>query len=356
MRWRTSWGDRVLAWPLVPLAILILVSAIAGCGGHTGTGVPSTTKSLTPSTHGTTLGTTLGTAQSSTTSTAAPNVGQQHVVYAVGDSPLPGNETDSSAIASLVPLPADGLEMFLYLGDVYPGGSPADFAHYDSLFGGGGRDLRAKTASVIGNHESVSREKGWVPYWTGTLITPWPGSLTQTDPPYYTVKLGQWKFILLDTNRQVSVGSAQYDFLVKELQEPGYHSIVAGHSPRWSSGLHGNDPSLAAFWKEMCDNGAVAYLSGHDHNSQIQPARDAEGQVVSEGGCIQFVAGAGGGGHYQFHPGTGDATPEWGDDTHYAILRLTLRDQDFTADFIAEDGTLLHSQTFPVAAIPPQAG
>jgi hypothetical protein len=330
---------------LALLATLILVVAMAGCGGaRVTTGAPSTATSLSPSTS--------GTAQSSTTSTVASAAGREHIVYAVGDSPLPGNETHSSAIARLVPLPADGLELFLYLGDVYLSGSPADFAHYDSIFGGGGRDLRAKTASVIGNHESVSREEGWVPYWSGTLITPWPGSLTRTNPPYYTIKLGQWKFILLDTNRQVSVGSAQYDFLVKELKEPGYHCIVAGHSPRWSSGLHGNDSSLAGFWKQMCDNGAVAYVSGHDHNSQIQPARDAGGRVVSVGGCTQIVAGGGGGGHYKFGSGSGDSAPEWGDDTHYAVLRLTLRDRDFTADFIAEDRTLLHSQTFPVGAIP----
>ena len=345
MSWRTRRRHPLLrARPLVLLAILILVVAMAGCGAaHVRTGVPSTTTSLPPSTP--------SASQPSTTSTVTPQVSKQHIVYAVGDSPLPGAETISSRIAGLVPLPAEGLELFLYLGDVYPSGSPADFAHYDSIFGGGGRDLRQKTASVIGNHESVSREKGWVPYWSGTLTTPWPGSLTQTNPPYYTVKLGQWKFILLDTNRQLSVGSAQYDFLVNELKEPGYHCIVAGHAPRWSSGLHGNDSSLAAFWKEMCDDGAVAYVSGHEHNSEIQPPRDAEGRVVSEGGCIQLVAGAGGGGHYKFGSGPDDSTPEWGDDTHYAVLRLTLRDQDFTADFIAQDGTLLHSQTFLVGAI-----
>lgn len=330
-----------MAPPLVLLVILIVILTTAGCAGRTAPSVSSSTSSL-PVSH----------AQSTSTtqpSTAATQAREEHVVYAVGDSPLPGDEAHSSAIAHLLPLPAEGLELFLYLGDVYPAGSAADFVHYDSLFGGGGRDLRPKTAAVIGNHESVSRVRGWIPYWSGKLVTPWPGSLTQTDPPYYTITLGDWKFILIDTNRGLAVGSAQYDFVVKELRETGYHCIVAGHEPRWSSGLHGDSDAMDAFWKEMCADGALAYVSGHEHNSQVQPQRDAKGNVVSQGGCVQIVAGAGGGGLYRFGSGSRDATPEWGDDTHFALLRLTLRDQNFVADFIAEDGTLLHSQTFPVA-------
>jgi acid phosphatase type 7 len=345
-QWRRIPAGRLIL-PLVVLATLLLVLAVAGCGGgHSATTTVSTTTTTAPPPSPS------STSQSSTTTTVAARVAPRpHIVYAVGDSPLPGNETFSAGIARLVPLPSEGLELFLYLGDVYPFGWPADFVHYDSIFGGGGRDLRPRTASVIGNHESGARTRGWLPYWSGRLVTPWPGSRTQTSPPYYTVALGQWKFILLDTNRGLSEGGAQYDFLVRELKEPGYHCIVVGHAPRWSSGLHGDQSDVAPFWKAMCDYGAVAYVSGHEHNSQIQPRRDADGDVVSEGGCVQIVAGAGGAGHYEFGSAPDDAAPQWGDDTHYALLRLTLRDQDFTADFIAEDGTLLHSQTFPAATV-----
>ena len=53
---------------------------------------------------------------------------------------------------------------------------------------------------------------------------------------------------------------------------------------------------------------------------------------------------------YPFISGPGHAAASWRDDTHYALLRLTLRQNDFVADFIADDGSLLHSQTFPLSS------
>lgn len=224
-------------------------------------------------------------ASKSPTITPTSEVSQesQLVVYAVGDDTEPGNESVSHRLAGLIPLPSQGLDLFIYLGDVRMTGSPADFQRYDAIWGGGGRDLRTKTASLIGNHETASRETGWVPYWSGKLITPWPGSLTQTSPPYYTITLGAWKFIILDTTTSLASGSPQYNFLVQELKESGYRCIVCGHYPRWSNGLHGDDSDLDAAWKAMCTYGAVAYLSGHDHGSQVQPQRDGNGTVVSSG-------------------------------------------------------------------------
>lgn len=274
----------------------------------------------------------------------------QFVVYAVGDDTQPGMEAVSHRLAGLIPLPSQGLDLFLFLGDVRMTGSPADFQHYDSIWGGGGRDLRTKTASMIGNHESESRDAGWIPYWSGKLVTPWPGSLTQTAPPYYAVKLGNWKFIILDTMSPLGAGTPQYNFLVTQLKEPGYRCIVCGHHPRWSNGIHGDDADLDAAWKAMCDYGAVAYLSGHDHGSQVQPPRDRDGNAVKSGGCVQLIAAAGGAPLYPFLTGAGHAPATWRDDTHYGILRLTLQPAAFVADFIAENGTVLHSQTFAVAA------
>lgn len=277
----------------------------------------------------------------------------EHVVYAVGDAAAEGYVDMSSRLAAQVPLPSEGLEAFLYLGDVYQTGFPDDFLRYDAAFGSAGRDLRSKTAAVLGNHESGNRAVGWIPYWTGSLVKPWAGTLTQTDPPYYAFTVGSWKFIALDTTHDVSAGSAQYAFLVDELKEPGFHAIVFGHHPRWSNGRHGNTDSLDDAWKAMCDYGAVAYLSGHDHNLQIQPRRDRNGAVVPTGGTIQLVAGAGGARLYDFSSGPAYAQPTWGDSEHYGVLRLRLRKAGFVAEFIGEDGSRLHAQTFALQGTSP---
>jgi hypothetical protein len=323
------------------VALLVLsASIVVGCA----TG-PSSPQSVTTGSTSTALLAT-GNTESPETAAQAGSGAARHTVYAVGDDTQPGNEAVSKRLADLIPLPSDGLELFLYLGDVRTSGSLEDFARYDAAYGGAGHDLRIKTASLIGNHETGSREQGWIPYWNGSLVKPWPGSLTQTDPTYYTVKLGDWKFIILDTNLPLDEKSAQYAFLVAELKGPGYHLVVCGHDPRWSNGLHGNDGSLDVAWKAMCDYGALAYVSAHDHGSQIQPRRDRDGKVVKSGGCVQLVAGAGGAPLYSFMSLPGHAGAEWKDNDHFAIMRLTLDQTGFTVDFIAQDGTLLHSETF----------
>ena len=225
-------------------------------------------------------------------SSAATSAEAGLVVYVSGDIAGAKNLAVSRQLARQVPLPSEGLHLFVYLGDVYPSGSTEAFATYDLVWGGTGRDVRAKTAALVGNLDESARDSGWTPYWTGGLTPSWPGSLTQTDPPYYAVELGSWKFIMLDTNQDLQGGSAQHEFLVDELQEPGFRCIVCGHEPRWSSGQHGDNDELADAWKAMCDYGAVAYLSGHDHGSQMQPPRNAVGEATAEHGVVQIVAGA----------------------------------------------------------------
>ncbi len=324
-----------------PRARFILVALLLACSvvlfscEHDSTGNPPTSAGAT-----------------SAPETAPPSNSPagQRVVYAVGDDTYPDSVTVSHRLAALVPLPSQGLALFCYLGDVQTKGTAEDFRRYDAIWGGAGRDLRTKTVSIIGNHETGNLDKGWRAYWSGNLVTPWPGSPTQTHPPYYAVKLGSWKVIALNTTDDLRARSPQYDFLVAQLREGGYKCIVIGHHPRWSNGKHGDDADLADAWKAMCDHGAVAYVSGHDHNSQIQPRRAADGTVVSTGGCLQLVAGAGGAPLYSFRSGPGVSAPAWGDATHYAILRLTLQDAEFGVDFIAQDGSLLHSATFPAKA------
>jgi acid phosphatase type 7 len=325
---------------------MLAATACATGGGPRGTAAP--TSSVT----------TTAPAASLTTAAPAPSSitpGETGlVVYVSGDIAGAKNVAVSQQLAQQVPLPSEGLQLFVYLGDVYPGGSAEAFASYDSVWGGTGRDVRAKTAALIGNLDTSARDTGWIPYWTGKLAPTWPGSLTQTDPPYYAVELGSWKFIMLDTNQDLQAGSSQYGFLVGELQEPGFRCIVCGHEPRWSSGQHGDNDELADAWKAMCDYGAVAYLSGHDHGSQIQPLRNAAGKAAAEGesarGVMQIVAGAGGDTLYRFVSGTGHSAATWGDDTHFALLRLTLQSDSLACEFLAAGGTLLHAAVF---SLPP---
>jgi hypothetical protein len=107
------------------------------------------------------------------------------------------------------------------------------------------------------------------------------------------------------------------------------------------SATPGLGDSLGSLVEFQSEESIRKRYSGHEHNSQIRPERDVQGRVVSQGGWVRIVAGGGGAGLYAFASSPDDATPQWGYDSDYALLRLTLRDQDWTADFISKDGKLL---------------
>jgi hypothetical protein len=334
----------------IVLIVIVAAAALLGCSGDSrDTGAAPAAASSMPQGAAVSPSTT-DPPPASTDSGSPSATPDEIVVYALGDAALEETVGESLNLAEQIPLPEEGLDLFVYLGDVYPSGTSDDFRVYDRIWGGQGRDLRARTASIVGNHESDERKVGWVPYWSGETSARWPGSMTVTRPPYYTIKLQGWKLIALDTTDDLDMGSDQYEFLEKELKEPGYHTIVFGHHPRWSSGEHGDDDAVDDAWRAMVEDGAVAYVSGHEHNSQIHPPRDAEGTPVHTGGCVQIVAGAGGAAFYPFESGRGQSKPDWGDDSHYAVLRMTLRADAMEIAFVDQEGAALESR---IMSLPP---
>jgi hypothetical protein len=80
------------------------------------------------------------------------------VVWAVGDGAdgSPAGRRLARYVARQRPA------RFLYLGDVYEGGTAGEFArHYDPVYGA----LARRTDPVLGNHEFAQRAAGYFPYW-----------------------------------------------------------------------------------------------------------------------------------------------------------------------------------------------
>ena len=84
------------------------------------------------------------------------------VVWAVGDGGI-----DSPQAARLArSIAGAGADRLLYLGDVYPEGTPADFEeNYAPNYG----RLAARTAPTPGNHEAPIADQGYYPYWERAL-------------------------------------------------------------------------------------------------------------------------------------------------------------------------------------------
>jgi hypothetical protein len=164
----------------------------------------------------------------------APAPSGHATVWAVGDGA--NGSTASKAVAAVI---AGGHpDRFLYLGDVYPNGSAADFRRaYDPVYG----RLAARTAPTPGNHEWGQRAQGYFPYWKRKLghdLAPW-----------YAFDLAGWQILSLNSEAPHGPGSPQLRWLSRELATPGTCRLAYWHRPRFSAGLvHGDAPDTAPLW------------------------------------------------------------------------------------------------------------
>ncbi len=128
------------------------------------------------------------------------------VVWAVGDG------ADGSPVARRMArrIERDDPDAVLYLGDVYPSGSAADYArNYDPIYGA----LAPITWPTAGNHEWANRAAGYLPYWRRY----------GRAKPWYRFALGGWELIDLNSQEPHGAGSRQLRWLGRVAGERGHH-------------------------------------------------------------------------------------------------------------------------------------
>jgi calcineurin-like phosphoesterase family protein len=224
--------------------------------------------------------------------------GDHATLYAVGDG------ADGSARSARVVGLINQAEMdrFLYLGDVYEVGSPAEFdQNYEPLYGA----FKDRTSPTPGNHDWPAHRRGYDPYWDP------PGE--RSTPPYYAFEMAGWELISLNSEIDHGPASPQVKWLHERLGESGTCRIAFWHAPRYSAGVHhGDDPSVQPFWDALAGH-AVLVLNGHEHNYQ---------RFHPVSGIVELIAGAGG--HEAY--GVIETDPRLVDssDTTYGLLRIEL--------------------------------
>jgi hypothetical protein len=236
-------------------------------------------------------------------------------LWAVGDG------ADGGSVAKRLArrIARDRPKRFLYLGDVYPGGSAADFRdRYATVYGG----LARITAPTPGNHDWPARRDGYQPYWRGIL-----GSKV---PSWYQLRIGGWRILSLNSEAPHDPGSAQVKWLARTLRQGSGNCVLAfWHRPFQSAGLHGDAPDVAPLWRALRGKARIV-LNGHDHDLQRLRRRD---------GIVEYVAGAGGHGLYPVD--SSDQRLAFSDDRNYGGLRIVLGRRAAVLTFIAVDGTAL---------------
>jgi acid phosphatase type 7 len=155
--------------------------------------------------------------------------------------------------------------------------------------------FRSRSRPAIGNHEygSGGGTAGYRGYW-GARAGP-------AGRYWYSYDLGSWHVVVLNSNCRFvgcRAGGAQERWLRADLARHQTECTLAyWHHPRFSSGLHGSDPTVAPLWRTLERAGADVVLSGHDHSYERFGPQTSTGRA-SRNGMVQFVAGTGGVNNY----------------------------------------------------------
>jgi hypothetical protein len=204
------------------------------------------------------------------------------------------------------------------LGDaVYEHGTASEFRDCYSW-----RRFRTRTRAALGNHEYGSAG-----------ARPAKAYFRLPDRGYYSYELGSWHVVVLNSNCRPAggceAGSSQQRWLAADLAASAAPCTLAyWHHPRFSSGLHGSDVTMAALWRTLARARADVVLAGHDHHYERFAPID---------GIRSFVVGTGGRSLYPVLrrlPRSAAVNA-----SSYGVLRLTLRDRGYDWRFLPVGGT-----------------
>ncbi len=248
-----------------------------------------------------------------------------HTLLAAGDIAVCGKPGAQATAKLLDRLPGT----ILTLGDLaYWKGSAKEFRRcYDPTWG----RHKHRTWPAPGNHDYGSdRGAPYFAYWGSRAGEPGRG--------FYSVDIGPWHIVALNSNISAGPGSEQERWLRADLGATRARCILAyWHYPFFSSGRGGNIPKMATLYRTLYTFGASVVLAGHDHNYERFAPQDPRGRPDPEYGIRTFVVGTGGAwlsrrrksqltNSEVFHLGS------WG------VLKLSLFEDGYTWQFVPVDG------------------
>ena len=252
-----------------------------------------------------------------------PASGSDAVLVGAGDIADCGS-TGDEATAKLL----DGIAgtVFTAGDNVYESGTASQFANcYKPSWG----RHKGRTRPAAGNHDyNTAGATGYYNYFGAAAGDPSKG--------YYSYNLGAWHVIVLNSNVSRGAGSPQETWLRADLAAHKTACTAAiWHHPLFSSGDHGNNPSVKPLFKALYDYHADVVLNGHDHTYERFAPQDSNGVATAQG-IREFVVGMGGRSHYGF--GTPIANSEKRNSDTYGVIKLTLHPGSYDWKFIPEAG------------------
>jgi hypothetical protein len=261
-----------------------------------------------------------------TSSTAADAAGDP-VLVGAGDIATCRGSGDSATAAIVRAIPGT---VFTTGDNAYESGTTAE---YTDCYGPTWGSFRARTRPAPGNHEyNTIGAAGYFAYFGARAGDPSRG--------YYAYDLGAWRIYVLNSNCAAiggcGVGSPQERWLRADLARNARRCTLAyWHHPLFSSGLHGSQTSVRAFWDDLQAAGAELVVNGHDHDYERFAPQTPAG-VASATGIREFVVGTGGRSRYPFLAARPNSVVR--DASAYGVLKLTLHATSYDWGFIPVAG------------------
>ncbi|GAA2805762.1 metallophosphoesterase [Crossiella cryophila] len=244
-------------------------------------------------------------------------------VAAVGD--MCGSECDRTATLTQGFNPT----AVITAGDnAYSSGSLSEYrSNYDPYWG----KFKDRTFPSAGNHEyRTAGAAGYFDYYGARA--------GERGKGYYSVDIGDWHFIALNSNIDRGAGSAQEKWLRADLAANTKPCTAAyWHHPLFSRGDHGDNVSVKPLYQALYDAKADLVITGHDHNyERFAPARP-DGTKDEANGIRQLVVGTGGTGLRAMISSTKGPT-EAGNAKTFGVAKLTLTATGYTSEFLPVAG------------------
>jgi acid phosphatase type 7 len=219
------------------------------------------------------------------------------------------------------------------LGDnAYESGAPSEFSEcYDPTWG----RHKARTRPSVGNHDYLTQEaSGYFDYFGKAAGDPKKG--------YYSYDLGGWHVVVLNSQCWQVVRCGPYSPMINWLEQdlatsPLPCTLAYWHNPLFSSGYHGNYPSMKPAWEALYAADAEVVLNGHDHNYERFAPQSPSGAADDARGIRQFVVGTGGRELRPFRT-TIESNSEVRNANTFGVLKLTLHPNSYEWKFVSVAG------------------
>lgn len=153
---------------------------------------------------------------------------------------------------------------------------------------------------------------------------------------WYSYDAGAWHVVVLNSNCLIvscAAGGAQEQWLRADLAASTARCTLAyWHHPRFNSGSHGSDVTVAPLWSALYHFGADVVLNGHEHLYERFAPQDPAGQADPVFGVREFIVGTGGRSQYAF--GTIRPNSAARNSDTPGVLQLTLRADSYDWAFL----------------------